>query len=316
MRILWLIQSYEVHAFEVLAEALGRHMDVELVRLTSDEQRRLATTFSRFDFSAYDRVMTTLRSKKEMRQWRTMKKIPNLVIFEYDACQNYLTTSKYKGKFSRYYRRLGGPKLIVSGAEVATKLTNEHFDAHFLPKGYNPRIIQAGREKRDIPLAFIGRVDHPVYSERKKMVQYCQEHHGLQILRTQSAEEYAKALNRIQLFLSADIGLGEYMAKNFEAMAAGCVLVTYSQGKLENQALGFVDMENVVLYQTVDELEEKINQLFSSSELMEKISTAGAQLARKSFSYDAMGERLAAILQLPLRPRNMKSTWRDKLSLT
>ena len=66
-------------------------------------------------------------------------------------------------------------------------------------------------------------------------------------------------LNRIRFFVSADIGMGEYMIKNFEAMACGCVLLAYDQGELENEALGFIDMHNIVLYRRLDELRDKLS---------------------------------------------------------
>lgn len=303
MRILWLIQSYEVHAFDLLAESLRTHMKVDLVRLTADEQKNLGKTLERFDFSVYDRVMTTLRSKQEMRQWKAMRRIPNLVVFEYDACQNFISGGKYLGRFSQYFRRLEGPRLIVSGAGLQEKFSAEGFDAHFLPKGYDPRLIKNPHSERDIELGFIGRLNSKAYSERKKFIDHCVEQFGLQLLRTEPGAEYAEALNRIRIFLSADVGFGEYMAKNFEAMAAGCVLATYDQGERENAALGFVDMQNVVLYRDVAELSEKLQLLSGDPQLVTRISEEGARLARNSFAYDRMGEKLKQCLEQPLRPR-------------
>ncbi len=48
------------------------------------------------------------------------------------------------------------------------------------------------------------------------------------------------------------------MAKNFEALGAGCVLCTYSI-PFENVLVGFKDMENVVLYSSPAELFKKIS---------------------------------------------------------
>lgn len=313
MRVLWLIQSYEVHAFDLLAEALSFFVEIELATLDSNDQDNLKLTFSNFDFGKYDIVMTTLRTKKEMRQWRVMATIPNLVIFEYDACQNYMKNSKYSGHFSRYYKQLGGPRIIVSGAEVAKKLRAEGFDAHFLPKGYDSRIIDNQETLRDIPLAFVGRLNRPVYAQRKAMINFCQQEYGLQILETQSSKDYATLLSRIKIFLSADIGLGEYMAKNFEAMAAGCLLFTYSQGDTENEALGFKDMHNVVLYHDKADLDKKMALLRENDLLVKKIALEGSILARNVFAYDKMGDRLAKILQEPLMMRVIQKNWLHKL---
>ncbi|SDS88525.1 glycosyltransferase family protein [Pseudomonas oryzae] len=313
MRVLWLIQSYEVHAFDLLAEALREHAEVELVRLDADEQDDLAATLRRFDFARYDRVMTTLRTKKEMRQWRVLRTVPNLVVFEYDACQNYLAGGKYQGRFSRHYRRLGGPRLIVSGAEVARRLAAEGFDAHFLPKGYDSRSIYPRDVERDIFLGFIGRLDARVYQGRKAFIERQVDAHGLQVLRTAPGEDYARSLSRIRIFVSADIGLGEYMAKNFEAMAAGCLLMTYDQGELEDRATGLVDMHNVVLFRDESEFEGKLARLVADPPLVERIAAAGAALARERFAYDRMGTRLADCLRQPLLPRSTYLSWRDRL---
>ena len=313
MRVLWLIQSYEVHAFDLLAEALCAHAEVDLVRLDADEQADLAATFKRFDFARYDRVMTTLRTKKEMRQWRALRAVPNLVVFEYDACQNYLAGGKYEGRFSRHYRRLGGPRLIVSGAAVAQRLAAEGFDAHFMPKGYDSRSIYPREVGRDIFLGFIGRLDAKVYQGRKAFIERQVVAHGLQVLRTAPGEDYARTLSRIRIFVSADIGLGEYMAKNFEAMAAGCLLMTYDQGELEDRATGLVDMHNVVLFRSEDEFADKLAQLTADPRLAERIAAAGATFAREHFAYDRMGARLAECLRQPLLPRSMHLSWRDRL---
>lgn len=313
MRVLWLIQSYEVHAFDVLADDLSRYAEVELVRLTAKEQDNLAETFKRFDFTRYDRVMTILRTKKEMRQWRAFRVIPNLVIFEYDACQNYIDGGKYQGKFSKHYRRLGSPRLIVSGAQVAARLNSEGFEAHFLPKGYDPRIIQQGSTSttRDIPLAFVGRLKADMYKSRKAFIEAQKERHGLQVLQTEPGSDYADALSRIRIFVSADIGLGEYMAKNFEAMAAGCLLLTYSQGDDENQAVGFADMENVVLFRSQEEFDERLALLLSDPDLLERIARAGATFARENLAYDRMGQKLYQLLEPTLPERVQLSGWRS-----
>jgi glycosyltransferase involved in cell wall biosynthesis len=313
MRVLWLIQSYEVHAFDLLAAALCEHVEVDLVRLDADEQNDLARVIESFDLARYDRVMVTLRTKKEMRQWSVLRSVPNLVVFEYDACQNYLAGGKYEGRFSRHYRRLGGPRLIVSGADVCRRLVAEGFDAHFMPKGFDPRSIYPRAAERDIFLGFIGRLNAKVYQGRKAFIERQVAAHGLQVLRTAPGDDYARTLSRIQIFVSADIGLGEYMAKNFEAMAAGCLLMTYDLGEIENCAIGLVDMQNVVLFRDEREFEEKLSQLVADEQLLSRVAESGAAFAREHFAYDRMGARLADCLRQPLIPRCAQLGWRDRL---
>jgi len=129
-----------------------------------------------------------------------------------------------------------------------------------------------------------------------------QEKIGLQSTRTNSGQEYVGALNRIRFFVSADIGFGEYMIKNFEAMACGCILCAYNQGENENNALGFKDMENIILYTNLDELEEKLDQVKADTDLEKAISRAGQKLAENRYSFQAIGKTVVDAITRDLRP--------------
>ena len=125
----------------------------------------------------------------------------------------------------------------------------------------------------------------------------------MEIVRTKSGQDYVDKLNSIRFFVSADIGMGEYMIKNFEAMAAGCVLFGWRQGNGEEEALGFRDMENIVLYSSMEECREKIAQLRVDSALADRIALAGQTLVEQQYSFEALGQKIADALQLPLRDR-------------
>lgn len=312
MKILWLTQSYEVHAFDRLAESLQAYADVTLAPLGSAEQADLANTLGKYDLAGYDRIMTTLRTKKEMKQWKVMRDVPKLIIFEYDACQNYIPHSKYRGRFSTYFRRIGSPRIIVSGATVARKFREEGFDVYFMPKGYDASLISAAEGTRDIPLGFIGKVHSDVYRERGALLEVLKERHGLQLLRTAAGGDYAQMLSRIEIFVSADIGLGEYMAKNFEAMGAGCMLMTYDLGAEETDALGFRDMHNVVLFKDAGEFAQKLELLRCHPEKIKIIAQNGQALAASHFAFQQMGKRLFDIVSQSLPPRIDRLTWRER----
>jgi glycosyltransferase involved in cell wall biosynthesis len=293
------MQSYEVHAFDVLFEGLRSSFDLDVVKLSSKQQDDLADSLKDVDFLSYDRVVTILRTKKEMKQWRFMRAIPNHIVFEYDACQNYIKSSKYYRRFTKYYSLIGSPTLIVSGMGVRNKLSAEGFSCFFSPKGYDDSLLRNLDDKRDIELAFIGKLDAGPYKERKKILSDLANTFNVELLRTGPGEDYLKTLNRIKIFVSVDAGLGEYMAKNFEAMACGCVLMTYSQGEVENEALGFRDMENVVLFNDLNEFSRKLSLLKNDQELMGEISRNGEALARMNFSYSALAKEISPLIERP-----------------
>lgn len=226
------------------------------------------------DVSRYDRILFFLRFKKEMRQVRFIRSVPNLVILEHDAYQNYIPC-KYTGKFSAHYRRLPWARVISSGHTVSERLRQEGFDAVFVPKGYDQTLLHDLGLARDIELGFVGSTGSVAYSGRKALLDELGGVENLLVTKTKSGEEYLRTLNRIRFFVSADVGMGEYMIKNFEAMACGCVLLAYDQGERENEALGFRDMENIVLYRSVADIQEKLAILRLDTALAERIARSG-----------------------------------------
>jgi glycosyltransferase involved in cell wall biosynthesis len=115
-------------------------------------------------------------------------------------------------------------------------------------------------------------------------------------------------LNRIRFFISADIGLGEHMLKNFEAMACGCLLFCWDQGDDENNALGLVDMKTAVLYRSLDELQQKLATIRANPQLAKYIADAGQKLSEENFTWACVAKNFADNLNSqPLRKRKVSS---------
>ncbi len=312
MRVLLLVQKNQRAILDRLYDGIAECCDCDRRDLTGEQQADLRGYFRRHvEVGHYERVVLFLRFKKEIRQVGFIRTLPNLVILEHDAYQNYIPC-KYTGTFSAYYRKLPWARVISSGYGVCQRLRGEGVDAHFVPKGYDQALLHNRQRERDIELAFVGSLNSVAYAGRTAMLTSIAEAQNLQIMRTASGEEYGEALNRIRFFVSADVGMGEYMIKNFEAMACGCVLLAFDQGHEENQALGFVDMHNVVLYRSREELLQKLAQLRAAPQLGEAIAAAGQALVQERYSFRAIGHAVAASLQAPLRPRG-DLNWKEKL---
>ncbi len=174
-------------------------------------------------------------------------------------------------------------------------------DAVFVPKGYDQKLLHNLNVQRDIELGFVGSIKSATYSQRKAFLEQLAEQEDLLITRTKSGEEYLQTLNRIRFFVSADIGMGENMIKNFEAMACGCVLFAYDQGKEENRVLGFKDMHNIVLYQNISDFKEKLNILRSDKELCASIARNGQKLAEQRYTFTQLGKAVVSAVRPALR---------------
>ena len=301
MKVLFLVQKEQRAILDRLYEGIAAHCECETRWLTSAEQRNLRGYFRReVDVSQYDRIVFFLRFKHEIRQIGFIRTVPNLVILEHDAYQNYISC-KYTGKFSAYYRQLPWARVICSGFTVSERLREEGFDAVFVPKGYDQSLLQGEDRERDIELAFVGSTNSVAYSGRKALLDELGRVESLVVTRTKSGEEYCQTLNRIRFFVSADVGMGEYMIKNFEAMACGCVLLAYDQGADENRALGFVDMHNIVLYQDIPSLQAKLAKLRDDEHLAREIARNGQALVEQRFTFHALGKAIVEEMRTPLR---------------
>lgn len=314
LKILFLVQKEQRIILDRLYESVAAHSACDLRWLDKAEQSNLRRYFrEHVDVSRYDRIVFFLRFKQEIRQVGFIRTIPRLVILEHDAYQNYIP-GKYQGAFSRHYRKLPAARVLSSSAAVTRRLTEEGVDAVFVPKGYDQTLLANRGVVRDIELGFVGSTKSGAYSGRKALLEQLSRLEPLLITRTSSGEEYAATLNRIRYFVSADVGMGEYMIKNFEAMACGCVLFAHDQGAEENRALGFVDMENVVLYKDVEELRRKLALLRQDPGHADRIAASGQLLAEKCFSFAHVGQRVVEALEAPLRSVESRG-WLAKLWL-
>lgn len=306
MKSIFLVQKEQRVILDRFYDSICRHLgDCELRWMTSSEQRNLKQYFQCINISEYDRIIFFLRFKSEIKQVRFIKTIPNLVILEHDVFQNYIDGCKYQGKFSKHYRALPWARIVSSGYTVTKKLKREGFDAVFVPKGYDQMLLYNKEQERDIELGFLGSTSShsKIRKMRYEFLEWMMERENLLVKLTKSGNEYLDMLNRIKIFVSADVGYGEYMIKNFEAMACGCVVLAWDQGEEENRALGFKDMENIVLCQQKDEFVEKLALLRQNPELVKQIAKTGQELAESWYSWERLGGMVAESVTPVLRKK-------------
>ncbi len=290
-----------------LHNCIAHYQDCEVRKLSDKERHTLRSYFRKHvDTNAYDRIILFLCLKTGIEQGRFLRSIPNLIFFEYDAFENYLDYFWLYGKYSHLYRIVPWARIIVSGHTLAKKLQGEGFDAVFLPKGYSSRLIKNLRRERNIELGFIGNTEYYVYEKRKAMLEDIARYEKLHIAQVPSGLPYMQRLNNIKFFVTADAAFDEYMIKEFEAMACGCVLLAQARSPEETEALGFRDMEHLVLYRDVKEMREKLAYLRHHPEVTERIAAAGEKLVSENYSWDKLAPQLIEHVQVPLREKRIK----------
>jgi glycosyltransferase involved in cell wall biosynthesis len=314
MRVLILTATPRLPDLSILYAELTQYAELEVLRLTKDQQRNLPKYLERINLAAFERVVLDLPFKNVHRQARYLASLNGLLIYDEDAYLNYHEGSRWNGVFSKFYRCLPQARILVTGASVAARLQSEGFAVNFAPKGYDPmrQYLQpesADLHLREIELGFIGRTASATYSSRKELLEQLAAVEPLQVLRTEPGDTYRQMLNRIRFFISADVGLGEFMAKNFEAMACGCVLLAWRQGS-EESAIGLQDGQHLLLYSDLAELRGHIAALRSDPARAQRIADAGRAFVESHLSYAHLAARMAALLAEPWPVVALLTGWR------
>ena len=302
LNVLVLVSRQRHVQVDTLLESLGEEVNLTVLKITDEQMADLSRVLNSVALDRFDRTLVLLKFRYIRRQWSILRDLPGLVIHETDACQDRIRESRLFGAFTDFYRKLPVLRLICTGYTLSHYFSTKGIAAHFIPKGADTIVLQDLGLKRDIELGFIGKMIQGVYRQRTRMIQTLHEKEGLQMFRTEGIDEYRNGLNRIRIFVSADIQLGEYMYKNFEAMACGCLLMAYRQGGGEEEALGFADLQNVVLYNNENEFMEKLSWLRANPQEVERIRHAGKEYVHSRWGFPQIGKQIAEIVQMPVPP--------------
>jgi len=302
MKVMLLVMDEQRVILDRLYQVVQENCDdCTIYRLSKQQQMNLGRFLASVNHQDFDRVVIFSRVKRVAPQLSVLKCIRGLIFLEHDAYQNYMRESKYYGVYSRLYRRLPSCRALVSGALVARRMQAENIDAVFVSKGYDEKMLHNTGSVRDISVGFLGSLKSTEYARRRSLLEFLVQRTGMLVTRTQSGREYLETLNRIKIFVSADLGMGEFMIKNFEAMACGCVLLAWSQGE-EDRLLGFEDMENTVFYRSEEEALQKLEMLQRDPELAARIARNGQAFAESRYCFARVGRALAEEIQRDMRP--------------
>jgi hypothetical protein len=311
MKVLLLHRVESANPMGPTWDALAKHCTLDRVAFGKPERADYAGALARLDLRAYDRVLIWQNIKWIGAQYPALRKVPNLVFYEHDTCQHFLPESTWHGKFAVVFRDIGTVRMIVSNRTSERVFRAAGIDCAYLPKAYNSTAISDLGRERDIEFGHIGRTRTRIYKQRLALLTRVRKELDVQLLRSEDNDftGYNTLLNRVRFFISADIGFLEYMSKNFEALGAGCVLVAKRQPAGEQESLGFVDLENVVLYDDSDELVSKLRLLQNDLPRAKKIAEAGRDLARSRHTMAHRGSELFELLRPEIGTAPPPSAW-------
>jgi len=291
LKLLIVSREERASSLDTLFNGIAEHFDTTIIKLTKVQRNDFTNTVNQLGHENYDRVMIDVPLTRISKHYKVLRKISGLILYEQDAWMEFSPHSKYRNKFIKRYRSIGPCRLILTGYNIGERVRSAGLDVVAIPKSYDENHLRNLHLERNIELGYIGRIKTRVYRDRRPFLEKMVAEKGLQMLRTHPGEEYLQTLNRIKIFVSADIGFDEYMQKNFEAMACGCMLFACRQGGKEEAWLDFRHMENVVLYDDIDDAQGKLDMLRKNPDLVEEVARKGEELVRE---HHTMGSRVAS----------------------
>jgi hypothetical protein len=283
-------------------DTLARELPLRLEVVDADDRARFRTLMQELAQHDYDRVVFDCNIRSIGRDYRLLQGIRNLVIFDNDLYHHFHDKSAYFGLFVSLLKTLPPHRVISTGLFTVENFRQRGLNISYLPKSYDPDYVHFLNTPRDIEFAFVGRIKHKIYTQRRTFLEELRRELDLKIIKTSEDSCYNETLNRIRFFLSADLGLNEFMAKNFEAMAAGCILCAVPTSTEEAAILGFEDMKNIVFYSSLNELKTKLDHLRSNPALENRIADAGRKLVEARHSDYHRAAEIRAILSEPMAP--------------
>jgi len=294
-----------------LFDYLGQKCNLDLLKLSRVQAKSFYNYIKFKNCDKYDRVLIDLPFRLIYQHAKKLRKIKRLVFYEEDSCQNYIKGSKWYGKFSKFYQSIPGARVLTTSSFVTSEFVKNGIDAIYIGKSFDESVIGNRGFNREIKFAFVGRVKNKVYKQRQLILDDISQFIPLKFLRAPPGAQYDLLLNKILYFISADCGLGEYMIKNFEALAAGCLLCVFRL-PTEISLIGFKDMKNVILYSSSKELVEKIEIVENNPELKEAIVKNGVLLA-KNYTFHDHSQRLVLALEVNISSLKVNSSVFQKL---
>lgn len=292
MKTLVLAAERDALLYAGLDDALAAHSDVYCQWLPDSQFLNLSKFFDTVRPEHYRRVLIIGAMDQYAKQLGALSQIPNVSLYCSDAAQNFRRDSKYKGKLSKLAEAAPWVRVIVPSVEVKNKFEPLQADVASVPYPVNLELFVPDEEDRGTNCAFIGDTRNPDIRKRKEMLFAVKSHLKMQMFEPVPLDRLVTQLQQIRFLVNSDYGLGQYEPINYQAMAAGCVLCTWSRGREEDLAYGFKDFENVVLYETADELEQKVHYLRRHTSDATRIAKRGQAFIAEKHSVEVFAKAL------------------------
>ena len=133
-------------------------------------------------------------------------------------------------------------------------------DKHHIwfPVGYDESLIKPINAEKTIDFGFCGN-----FCNREALLRWLEEDYNLHLDIFVIGDEMVKAINSYKCHFNLSVG-NDINYRSFETM--GCKTLLMTNGNHQYDKLGFVDKENCLIYNSITDIQDKINQFREMSD--------------------------------------------------
>ncbi len=238
------------------------------------------------------------------------------IMYDWDVHANYhqMIGGKYLGMWPNVFRRNNFHLLITTGKECKNLLKKDNIPAYWLPKAYGKSLfLDLGGDREGI-----SHFGNP-YLARRAMMEYLKKEkikftHFKCVHKELNTElnKYlgclvcnmsgvftpviGRLINKAFPYRGINLEHGiEAMQKNFEVAASGCAPIIDWIEELDD--LGFEDGKTAVIYNSFDELTEKLKYYEQHPQALRTIGKNAAQLATEKHTWNHRALELEKVIE-------------------
>jgi len=152
--------------------------------------------------------------------------------------------------------------------------------------------------KKDIDVMAVFTTHSVFHPNRTKIIQLVRKLGIKTFIEKVSQYEYIKAINRSKIFVNANSIWGSLTMKYSEVLACGTLFLTDKPRDFERE--GFIDGKHLVLYENMEDLEDKIKYYLDHDGEREQIAKQGMEFVRKNHSCAVRVKQFTEIVQREL----------------
>lgn len=302
MRVLWLACESNKDAFYGFTERLGQLCSLTTRWLSTAGAKHVVKAVGAKEIKQFDRVVIHLPFELLVKQSAYIRCIPNLVLLQTDLSMAVVENASNLDKFSRLLKIMPWVRVLTNAGEGQAFLASLGVDQARVPLGFNAAWYRDSDEAAIYSAGIFADLDNPDIKARRHMLFDIKTQNRLQFHDEVQGKILAQQLKQMDIVICNDMGCGQYRHLNFKTQACGVALMTWDRGDQENQAVGFVDMVNVMLYKDAKSAQAKLNFLKRHPEQLASIKEAGKTMAIECHSNRALADKLVDFLRKPLKP--------------